>query len=106
MNDNELNNLIRQGSPPPNFPASFQREVWQRIAVTESRSLSSLLARIGSDWLQWIVKPAGAVATIMTMLIIGAGLGGIVSAKESESNLKAAYTASINPILSAHTSEK
>jgi hypothetical protein len=53
-----------------------------------------------------MVKPAGVVATIMTMLVIGAGLGGMASNKVSDSDLKAAYTASINPIRSAHTLEK
>jgi hypothetical protein len=106
MNDDELNELIRGASLPPRFPSSFQREVWQRIAVTESRSLHSILSRVTSGCLQWMVKPAGAVATIMTMLIIGAGLGGIASNKETDSSLKAAYTASINPIRSAHSLEK
>jgi hypothetical protein len=106
MNDDDLHELIRGASPPPVFPSSFQREVWQRIAVSESKSFSSLLSRFASDWLHWMVRPAGAVATIMTMLIIGAGLGGLASNKFSESDLKAAYTASINPIRSAHSLEK
>ena len=106
MNDDELNHLIRQASPPPDFPTSFQREVWQRIAVSESMSLSAWFTRFFSDWFQWLVKPAGAVVTIMTMLIIGASLGGIASTKENKADLKVAYTTSINPILSAHASEK
>jgi hypothetical protein len=106
MNDDELHELIRGASPSPRFPTSFQREVWQRIAVTESRSFSTRLSRVTSAWFDWLIKPAGAVATIMTMLIIGAGLGGMASAKRDDSSLKTAYTTSINPIRSAHSLEK
>lgn len=104
MTDNELTELVRKSSPPPEFPSSFDRGVWQSIAVRENRKFGAALNRFISENLQWLMRPVGAVATIIGMLVLGAGLGGITSARESETSLKAAYTASINPILSAHSS--
>lgn len=103
MTDHELASLVRESSPPPDFPMSFDRSVWQSIAVRENRKLSTQMSRFISEHLQWLLRPAGALASITLMLLLGAGLGGIASAKQNDNVLRAAYTASINPILSAHT---
>lgn len=102
MNNNELNDLIRQASPPPDFPTSFQREVWQRIALSESRSRHSCAGRHLSEVFSWLMKPAAAAITVAIVLVVGAGLGKLVSARDAKTNSRAAYAASINPILSAH----
>jgi hypothetical protein len=102
MNDNDLDRLIRESSPAPRFPASFQREVWSRIAGAQSRSLSGRFQHLLGDWGLWLAKPSAAVATIMVMLLVGAGLGGIAPDTKSEQAMKRAYTTSINPILAAH----
>lgn len=102
MNDKELDDLIRQSVQPPDFPNSFQREVWQRIAISESRSWQSSLGKYFNEAFSWLGRPASAVATVVTMLIIGAGIGKLTTARETESSSRAAYAASINPILSAH----
>lgn len=102
MNDDELKELIRQASSPPAFPPSFQREVWQRIALSESRSWQSSAGRYLSGMFAWLMKPAAAATTVALMLVAGAGLGKLVSARELETSSRAAYVASINPILSAH----
>jgi hypothetical protein len=102
MNDSDLDKLLRDTTPGLEFPASFQREVWSRVAAEQSRSLSARFQQTLSEWVFALARPAVAVTTIMIMLIAGAGLGGIVSARDSEVALKRAYTASINPILAAH----
>lgn len=102
MNDDELKELIRQSAPPPVFPSSFQREVWQRIALSESRSWQSSACRYLSEMFSWLVKPAVAATTVTLMLVVGAGLGKLVSTRDLETSSRAAYVASINPILSAH----
>lgn len=102
MNDNDLDRLIRESSPAPRFPASFQRDVWSRIAGVQSRSLSGRVHHLLGNLAVCLAKPSTAVATIMVMLLAGAGLGGIASEKKSDAALKRAYAASINPILAAH----
>lgn len=107
MNQDDMNKLIRECSPPPQFPASFQRDVWQRIAVAEQKSLRGWFSRWVAEALQEITQPVAAVATVVAMLLIGASLGGLTSPRPaSEADLKAAYTASINPITSAHAARQ
>lgn len=106
MTNHELASLVRESSPPPEFPVSFDRSVWQSIAVRENRKLSTQMSRFFTERLQWLLRPAGALASITLMLLLGAGLGGLASAKQNEDLLRAAYTTSINPILSAHTASK
>lgn len=103
MTDNELTAIVRESCPPPEFPLSFNRGVWKSIAVRENRKFSASLNRFISEHFLWLLRPAGAAGAIASMLLLGAGLGGVVSARADDSHLKAAYTASINPIVSAHS---
>lgn len=103
MNEHEISKLIRECSPPPQFPASFPRDVWQRITVAEQKSLRGWLSQFFAESLLGITRPAAAVATVAAMFVIGASLGGLTSPRPvAETELKAAYAASINPITSAH----
>lgn len=102
MNEHELDALIRQTQPQPEFEHSFQREVWARIAVAEQRSGAALWRQWSEALLRWLAQPAPAVAVVMTMLLIGAGLGN-VTAPDSRAALRSAYVASINPLTAAHT---
>lgn len=104
MTDSELTELVRRNCPPPEFPTSFDRGVWQSIAVRENRKFSLVMNRFIAEHLQWLLKPVGATAIIAGTILVGASLGSLTSARQSETVLKAAYTASINPILSAHSS--
>jgi hypothetical protein len=107
MNEDEMHKLIRQCSPPPQFPASFQRDVWQRIAVEEQKSLCGWLSRLISEALVGIARPANAVATVVAMFLIGATLGGLSWPRPiTEAELKAAYAVSINPVASAHAARE
>ena len=102
MNDDELHALIRQTHPKPVLPASFQREVWARIAVSEQQSWSAQWRQWSQDLFLWIARPAHAVAVVTTMLIAGAGLGSLTAADNSVSAQRSAYAASINPVTAAH----
>ena len=97
MNDNELHALIRQTHPKPEFPASFQRDVWACIAVVEQQTWAARWQQL----LQWIARPAPALAMVLIMLAAGIALGGITASGHSE-NMRIAYAASINPIKMAH----
>lgn len=106
MTDDELTRLIRDNSPPPEFPASFQRQVWQRIAAFESKTFGATLEHFAATYLTWLSRPAIAVAVAVTIVVFGAGLGGIASERKNEDALKNAYAASINPFIAAHATEK
>lgn len=107
MNEDEMDKLIRECGPPPQFPASFQRDVWQRIAVAEQKSVRGWLFRCCAEALLGLTRPAAAVATVAAMFLIGASLGGLTSPRPiTEAELKAAYAVSINPIASAHAAQE
>lgn len=102
MNDDDLHLLIRQTQPKPEFSASFQREVWARIAVAEQRSWSAQWRTWSESLFRWIAQPAAAVAVVTAMLVLGAGLGSMTSVNNEPANLRTAYMVSINPLTAAH----
>ena len=101
MHDPELDQLIRQTHPDPKFPAAFQREVWERIALAERDSWP---ARWG-NWIQTVsrhfARPAPAFALFILMTVIGSGLGVLGASDESERVALNAYVASIHPFEAA-----
>ena len=101
MNDDELHALIRQTHPQPVFKASFQREVWARIAVAEQHSWSAQWRRWSQELFLWVARPAPALATVMVTLGLGIGLGGI-TAPNDRTAMRTAYVTSINPLKAAH----
>lgn len=102
MNDDDLHLLIRQTQPKPEFSASFQREVWARIAVAEQRSWSAQWRQWSESLFRWIAQPAPAVAVVTAMLVLGVSLGSLTSANNEPAHLRTAYVASINPLTAAH----
>jgi len=106
MNDDELHSLIRQSHPRLELPASFNREVWTRIAVAGKESWSNRWHEIAHALFLWIAKPAPALALFTAMLMAGAGLGGLTVKESSASAQRTAYLASINPLHPAHLSSQ
>jgi len=102
MNDHELDSLIRQSHPKMELPASFNREVWERVSVASPVSAIGSWREIVDGLLLWIAKPVPAVAVITVMLAAGAGLGGFTVSESSASAQRTAYFASINPLHPAH----
>ena len=101
MKNDELDDLIRQTHTRPEFSASFQREIWARIAVAEQTSWTARWRQWSEFSLQQVVRPAQAVTAVMTMLLLGAGLGRLTKSDDA-ATLRSAYITSINPITSAH----
>lgn len=93
MNDNDLDSLIRQTQPKPEFSTSFQREVWARITVAEKQTWAARW----QQFFQWIASPAPAFATVMIMLGLGIGLGSLNTSNRS-ATMRTAYADSINPL--------
>jgi hypothetical protein len=106
MNDDELHDLIRQSQPKPEFPVSFQREVWARIAIAEQQSWSAQWQRWCQSLIQWVAQPSAAVAMVATMLIAGAGLGHLSGSRDGTASLQSAYLSSINPVAAAHATRQ
>jgi hypothetical protein len=106
MNDNELDDLIRQTHPKPEFPASFQREVWARVSVAEQTSRAARYRRWSESLFQLIAQPATAVTVVTMMLLLGAGLGRLASPETDSEALHTAYVVSINPVAAAHLSNR
>lgn len=104
MNDNELHDLIRQTQPKLDFQPSFQREIWARIAVAENQSWSAQWRRLSESLFRWIAQPAPALAAVTTMLILGVGLGRMITPDNNHAAMRTAYLASINPASAAHAS--
>ena len=102
MNDHELDSLIRQSHPRMELPASFNREVWERVSVASPASALGGWRDIAEALFLWISRPAPAVAVIAVMLVFGAGLGGLTVRESSASAQRNAYFASINPLHPAH----
>jgi hypothetical protein len=98
MNDNELDALIRQTHPVPELPASFQREVWARVADAEDRSWT----RLWEVFLAFLARPVPAAATVALMLGAGIGLGSLTAPEAPTTPQRTTYFASINPLSQAH----
>lgn len=105
MNDHDLDCLIRQTHPKPDLPASFNRDVWERISVANQGSWGARWHELADALFLWVAKPIPAVAVVTVMLAAGAGLGGLTVNDSSASAQRTAYIASINPLHPAHLSE-
>jgi hypothetical protein len=106
MNDHDLDSLIRQTHPKPDMPASFNREVWERVSVAGQDSWAAKWHEFADALFLWVAKPVPAVAVVTVMLAAGAGLGGLTANENSASAERTAYFASINPLHPAHLSEQ
>ncbi len=105
MNDHDLDSLIRQTHPKPDMPASFNREVWERISVFGQDTWGAKWREFADALFLWVAKPVPAVAVVTMMLATGAGLGGLTVSENSASAQRTAYIASVNPLHPAHLSE-
>ena len=94
----ELDDLIRQGQPAPDFPASFQREIWARIAVAEQATLASRWERWIENFFGTLARPAPAFVVVTVMLLAGVSLGHLLPDDGASRASREAYLASINPL--------
>ncbi len=101
MNDDELHDLIRQTHPKPEFPASFQREIWARIAVAEKQSWAARWRQWSESLFRWVAQPAPALVVVTAMLLLGSGLGRMITPDNDHAELRTAYVTSINPLVAA-----
>ncbi|MCX6857344.1 MAG: hypothetical protein NTV80_20840 [Verrucomicrobia bacterium] len=101
MNDDELHDLIRRTHPKPEFSSSFQREIWARIAVAEQQSWTAQWQQWSESLFRWVAQPAPALAVVTAMLLLGSGLGRMITPDNDHATMRSAYVASINPLIAA-----
>jgi hypothetical protein len=95
MKDNELDQLLKAAVAPSRVPASFQREVWIRIAAEESMTYGFNLKRMLNGFLDLFAVPKIAVATCSAMILVGSLLGIVSVRTDLPSELS--YVESISP---------
>lgn len=102
MNDADLDSLIRQTHPKPQFAASFQREVWARVTTAEEKSWSARWRCWAQEFFLSLSRPAPALAVVTATLVLGAVLGSLTVPDRPSSGHRSAYLTSINPLRAAH----
>jgi hypothetical protein len=99
--DEELKAWLKAWRVEPKVPDSFQREVWQRIAVRKSGRKGFLFGRM-EEVVSALMQPRYAVAIAGLMLAIGLGAAHLQARQASAKHwrtLEARYALSINPEL-------
>ncbi len=97
MDDDQLRQKLAAWEVRPEIPPDFQRNVWQKIAVRESKPKLPLFG----DWnISWLRMPRLATCAIVLGGLAGTGLGLIESSQANSRNwksLEAKYVQSIDP---------
>lgn len=101
MNPDDLSEKLRAWQVDPRVPASFQRDIWRRIASRQAAR--GTLWRQALAWLGGqLSRPAPALAVVALSFALSLG---IAHERAEDSNarswkeLEARYAASINPLV-------
>jgi hypothetical protein len=93
MNDSDLDDILRNSRPNLPIPASFHREVWNRIEHDalggKPHSIANVLLALRRPWM--------AATGLTAALAMGAGIGFVTTPAPKVS--RAAYAESISPFL-------
>lgn len=96
----DLSPMLKAWRVDVSVPAGFQREVWHRIAARQSEREESRWRRVGT-WLERIVmRPAVAVAIVLSGMGIGVMIARDKAQVESTAywrGLEERYANSVNP---------
>lgn len=104
MNDSdfeELSSKLRAWKVEPRVPASFQREVWQRVSARQAARGDAFWLRV-QEWLATqLVRPRYAVALVTLSLSASVGTA-FLQAQDTNARhwkkLEARYASSIDPL--------
>ena len=97
MDDDQLRQKLASWEVRPEISPDFQRNVWQKIAVRDSKR-KMLSFGNWSNW--WLRMPRLATCAIIVGGFVGTGLGVVVSSQANSRNwksLEAKYVQSIDP---------
>lgn len=97
----DLSAKLRTWKLAPRVPSSFQRDVWQRIAVRQAALENAFWPRV----LRWLsanfVRPQFAVVVVMFSVSVSVGVAHLQAQDMKAKHLKtleARYAASIDPL--------
>jgi hypothetical protein len=100
-NSEDLSTKLRAWKVTPPVPASFQREVWQRIAARQAACDEAFWPRLMEWFTTQLVRPRYAVALLTLSLSVSVGAG-LVHAQGANAQhwkkLEARYASSIDPL--------
>jgi|GEM_PF-639667 hypothetical protein len=97
MDDDQLRQKLASWEVRPEIPPDFQRNVWQKIEVRESKPKLPLF---GNWSISWLRTPGLATCAIILGGLAGTGFGLIESSQTNSRNwksLEAKYVQSIDP---------
>lgn len=104
MNDfdsDHLSTKLRAWKVEPKIPASFQREVWQRIAARQTARDESFWPQVAQWFSAQLVRPRYVVALVALSLSTSIGMG-LLQAQGANARhwkkLEARYESSIDPL--------
>ena len=100
MNDSELDQLLRAVDTPLVVPASFQRDVWNRIGMEEANGWKFHLSQIMVRFFGFFALPPVAVASCAAMAVAGMWIGSV--SERSAPSDEVAYIQSISPFAQSH----
>ncbi len=93
MNDDQLDQLLRDSADDAGLPGHFRSEVWRRIAVAEERSLAGRWRH----FLALLVRPVPATASVVFTVLAGVFLG--AASVQPPQDAQQSYAESISPFL-------
>lgn len=100
MNDEQLEQALREWKVAPRVPTDFRARVWERVAERQGSRVQTLAALL-QQWLSgFFLRPAPVVALAVLMLTIGAGAGwwrGSAVRAEAWREMETRYVQSIDP---------
>ena len=104
MNESDSDNLsakLDAWKVEPRVPASFQREVWQRIATRQAARDDAFWSHVKEWFATQFVRPRYAVALVALSLSVSVGTA-LLRAQDANArhwkSLEARYVSSIDPI--------
>ena len=102
---NDLSTKLRAWKAEPQVPASFQREVWQRIAVRQTARDEAFWPGVARWFSSQLARPQYAFALIFVSLTAGLGLAHVQAQDANAKHWKALesrYAASVDPLAMTH----
>ena len=97
MNDTELDQLLKDCGAAVRLPASFQRDVWSRVAAAELTGWKARMDQFMERVLGFLALPSVAIATCAAMVMVGAWFG--MTPQPSQASAEIAYIQSVSPFV-------
>lgn len=98
-----MSELLRTWRVDAPLPLRFEERVWRRISQEQESRASVWSEWLGELYVRWralLMRPAGATAYLLALLVVGGGLGYWQSehyTSEAEAGWRGAYVRSVNP---------